>query len=64
MSSESSMKCTICSKISITLYHFWQFDLCPKCHGKFRDVEIPSYIPNEHNFRYKINVVKKIYGKV
>jgi hypothetical protein len=54
------MKCSICDKNSATTYNYWGFNLCPKCHGYFRDAKIPDYIPEEQWYKYQIFVAKEM----
>ena len=41
------------------MYNFYGFNLCPKCHGYFRDTKIPDYIPSKQWYKYKFSIAKE-----
>jgi uncharacterized CHY-type Zn-finger protein len=62
MSSEMSIKCTICDKEGTT-YNYYGFNLCPKCNGCFRDAHIPKHIPEEQWYSYKLLLARKKFNE-
>lgn len=45
------------------MYNYITFNLCPKCHGYFRDVNIPDHIPKEQWYKYKLLVVEENFSE-
>jgi hypothetical protein len=54
-----SIKCSICENKSATSYNYYKFSLCPRCHGYFRDAEIPDHIPEAQWYKYQLLVAKE-----
>jgi hypothetical protein len=57
-----SIKCSICNKEGTT-YSYYGFNLCPKCHGYFRDAKIPSHIPKEQWYKYQLLVAEEKFSE-
>lgn len=57
-----SIKCTICNKEG-SIYNYFAFNLCPKCHGNFRDTKIHNHIPEEQWYKYKLLVAKEKFSE-
>jgi len=53
------LKCSGCNKKLGVAYHYWKFDLCPKCNGKLFLIPNPEYIPIDQIFKYKLLKIRK-----